>query len=413
MKSNLSDIVSKYLFSYGQVSIPGIGTFSITDSSSGFKLENDVLTPPTRMVDFSEDISDDSGLVKYLKNNQGYSRKEAEKTISDYSKRFINDLLNYGVAVIPGIGRLSKYASGEIVFDPAKEYLITSNYMLPEIKLTPIDNTRVVKGNVPEKRPVVPIAAAAAAAVPTAATTAAFLGGTSDAKPKTEPATAKTSSPPPPPPPSKVEVKPLVKSTPIVNREPAKSASIVKKEPVKSAPIKKAPPPVVYEDERSFFSEWKWPLLIGIILLTALFFGIKACKKYVSADGLSISNPLAAKSDTDESTTKKVDGTSLEDYLKENPKLQKYSKFLTMENVEDGCVIILGTFRKSRNVIRMKDKLIASGLNPITSSYQGMTRVGIVFPCEEYDLVDYITKLRKSIDRGAWYLSPRMDVPRR
>lgn len=407
MKSNLSDIVSKYLFSYGQVSIPGIGTFSISDSSSGFKLENDVLTPPTRMVDFSEDIADQDGLVKYLKNNHGHSRKEAEKAIADYSKRFLNDLLNYGVANIPGIGRLSKYASGEIVFDPAKEYLITSNYMLPEIKLTPIDDTGVAKEIETKKSPVVPIAAAA---VPAAAAAAAFI------KPaETKPAETKVAKPAPiatkPAPPvekpaTKFQLDKDFKPTP-------KSTPPTKKEPVVSTPIKKTPPPVVYEEERSFFSEWKWPIIIGLIFLGLTTIGIKTCQKYVGGEGMSIPNPLAAVTKKDGDNKEEKTEVSLEEYLKDKPKLQKYAKYLTKKIVDDGCVIIVGTFRRSRNVIRMKDKLMRAGLSPYTESHQGMTRVGVLFPCEDHDLEEYIHTLRKSFDKSAWYLSPRMVVARK
>jgi len=406
MKSNLSDIVSKYLFSYGSVGIPGIGTFSISDSSSGFKLENDVLSPPTKMVDFSEEVSSEDALVKYLKNNHGYSRKEAEKTISDYSKRFLNDLLNYGVANIPGIGKLSKYASGEIVFDPAKEYLITSNYMLPEIKLTPIDNTGVVKELATKPEPIAskPAVAAIAGTIPTAATTAAFLGNKPEKKAVPPPVPQATPPPPIEKPQIKAEVKKEVKQT------PAPTKPIVKKAPVASTPIKSTPPPVVYEEERSFLSEWKWPILLGLLLLGACIFGIKMCKKYTSGEGLGISNPISDLAD--KVTGKKDADVSMDDYLKDKPKLQKYAKFLTKKIVDDGCVIIVGTFKKSRNMIRMKDRILRAGLNPYTEVFEGMNRVGVLFPCEEHDLEEYITKLRKSFGKDAWFLNPPMDVPR-
>jgi len=202
MKSKFSEIVSKYLFTYGSVAVPGIGTFAISDSSSGFKLENDILIPPTKMVGFSEEIVDGDGLVKYLKTNHGYSRKDADKKISEYSKKFLNDLLNYGVANIPGIGQLSKYANGEIVFEPAKEYLITSNYMLPEIKLTPITGGKSI--DIASNQPTIatPKSIPPKVAVPTAATTAAFLGNQDKPKvipPKeTKQVTTQVKTPPPP-----------------------------------------------------------------------------------------------------------------------------------------------------------------------------------------------------------------------
>jgi len=147
-------------------------------------------------------------------------------------------------------------------------------------------------------------------------------------------------------------------------------------------------------------------------LLGLLTFGVKMCQKYVGGEGLSISNPLASDK-TEDGDTKVEAEVSIEDYLQDKPKLQKYAKHLTKKILDDGCVIIVGTFKRSRNVIRMKDKLMRAGLSPYTESHQGMTRVGVLFQCEEHDLEDYIHTLRRSFDKGAWYLSPRMDVAKR
>lgn len=412
MKSKFSEIVSKYLFSYGSVAVPGIGTFSISDSSSGFKLENDVITPPTKMIEFSETISEEGGLVKYLKNNHGYSKKDAEKKISEYSKKFLNDLLNYGVANIPGIGQLSKYANGEIVFDPAKEYLITSNYMLPALQLTPLGSSPVTTEQ-PAPEASKPIAAAAAA-IPTAATTAAFLGAENKPAPT-----------PPVTPPAPVEVEkpaPVAEvKKPVTVVEPKKPAPVapltketkplVKKEPVVSKPIAKIPEPIHYPEERGFFSEWKWIILALLGLIALSIFGVKCFSKYIGGGDNAITESIenVKSTITGESSEKSPD---LEEYLKDKPKLQKYAKYLTMEIVETGCIIIVGTYNKSRNVIRMKDKIRRAGLDPYTELHNGLTRVGVIFPCKDHDLVEYIGTLRKSFDNGAWYLSPRMDVPR-
>lgn len=414
MKSKFSEIVSKYLFTYGSVAVPGIGTFSISDSSSGFKLESNILTPPTKMVGFSEEVIDEDGLVKYLKNNHGYSRKDAEKKISEYSKKFLNDLLNYGVATIPGIGQLSKYANGEIIFEPAKEFLITSNYMLPELKLTPLSSAPVVEKPTiteipptlaPKAKPIIP-----QVAVPTAATAAAFLGSTekTDA-PQTKPVTQEAKVPPQP----KVvtpDAKPST-LTPIEKPEPVKPKPIVKKEPIVSEPVKSTPAPIYYEEDKGFFAEWKWLLLtiLGLIGLSILCY--KCYDKYVAGDGSSVSDKIteAKNAITGKTSEAEVD---IEDYLKDKPKLQKYAKYLTKEIVDTGCVIVVGTFKKSRNVIKMKDKLRRAGLSPYAEVHKGMTRVGVIFPCQDHDLEGYIDTLRRSFDRNAWYLSPEMDVAR-
>lgn len=368
------------------------------------------------MVDFSEVITDEEGLVKYLKANHGYSRKDAEKKISEYSKKFLNDLLNYGVANIPGIGRLSKYANGEIVFDPAKEYLITSNYMLPELKLTPISGIgstsdkltpKVESKPAPKANPIAPVAAALA--VPTAATTAAFLGDKTTPKPEL-----------------KVEKPTSIDKTPIVKKDPpvqvnkevkpipkpvAKPKPIVKKEPVVTTPIKKVPERIVYEDERSFWSEWKWPILVGLAFLGLSILCVKCYKTYLGGDS-GIADTLAEAKNMVTGKSKEAEA-NVDDYLKDKPKLQKYAKFLTKEIVDEGCVIVVGTFKRARNVIKMKDKLMRAGLSPYTEPHNGMTRVGVLFPCEEHDLEGYIDTLRRSFDNDAWYLSPRMDVAKK
>lgn len=412
MKSKFSEIVSKYLFTYGSVAVPGIGTFSISDSSSGFKLENDVLTPPTKMVGFSEEVIDQDGLVKYLKANHGYSRKDAEKKISDYSKKFLNDLLNYGVATIPGIGQLSKYANGEIVFEPAKEFLITSNYMLPELTLTPLSSAPAIEKPTPPPAPPTPKAKPIVpqVAVATAATTAAFLG-TTDIKdvPKAKPVVQESKIPPPAKP-ITPEVKPTT-AKPEVKPEPIKPKPVVKKEPVVTEPVKSTPPPIYYEEEKGFFSEWKWFLftILGLIGLSILCY--KCYDKYLGGEGSTMTEKIADAKNaiTGKTSAEEVD---MEDYLKDKPKLQKYAKYLTKEIVDTGCVIVVGTFNKSRNVIKMKDKLRRAGLSPYTEVHKGMTRVGVIFPCEEHDLEGYIDTLRRSFDNNAWYLSPEMDVAR-
>lgn len=420
MKSKFSEIVSKYLFSYGSVAVPGIGTFSISDSSSGFKLEGDVLTPPTRMIDFSEHIGEeDDGLVKYLKTNHGYGRKDAEKKISDYSKKFLNDLLNYGVANIPGIGQLSKYANGEIVFDPAKEYLITSNYMLPELTLTPLGSSPKVVETKPTPAPksIISAPAAAAAAIPTAATTAAFLGKpekTVPVQPATTPPVAKPTpvvqKAEPITPPKKYQLPTEVKKPVPVKPIQKEVKPLVKKEPV-TKPIAKTPPPVYYDDEPGFFGEYKWILLTILGLIGLSILGVKCFGKYFGGEGNVVTEKIAEAKSAITGKDTKAD-FDLDKYLADKPKLEKYKKYLTQEVIETGCIVIVGTYNRPRNVLRIKDEIVKKGLEPYTETHNGMTRVGVRFPCADHDLVDYIKGLRKSFDRGAWYLSPRMDVPR-
>jgi len=150
--------------------------------------------------------------------------------------------------------------------------------------------------------------------------------------------------------------------------------------------------------------------LLGLVGLSILCY--QCYNTYIAGDGGSVKDKLAQAKDklTGNESVKEV---AIEDYLKDKPKLQKYAKFLTKDIVDKGCVIIVGTFKSARNTIRMKDRLRRAGLSPYTEQYKGMTRVGVLFPCQDHDLEGYIDTLRREINNGAWYLSPRMDVARK
>ena len=68
------------------------------------------------------------------------------------------------------------------------------------------------------------------------------------------------------------------------------------------------------------------------------------------------------------------------------------------------CIIIVGSFGKAKNVLRMVQKVESLGYQSYQSPYGSLTRVGLQFKCEASQLHIYISEVRKKIESQAWYL---------
>lgn len=385
MDKNIPDIVSQCLFTFGKVVIPGFGTFSISDSSSGFVLKDDVLKPPAQLVEFSEDTDGEEILINFLQTKHFYPQADAENAVNNYSKSLLNSLLNYGTVDISKIGRLTKLSNNEIVFDPNEDFINFDNYALPTLKLSPID--RGVTTKVEE----------APSIVPAAATVAAFTPEVPKEDVKFTPAANEE---------VKKEVAPVVEAPKKEINEVVKEKTEVKK--TVTEVIKEVPPPINYDDEPTFVRSFCLPIT-ALFVVAALAFGFwKGCYQGKQATAVT----EITDSNTVDSEGKVPETTNLEGWIKDNPKLEKYADALTEQNMKDGCIIIVGSFSKSRNAVKMKDRLIRGGYSPYSEVHNGFTRVGILFPCEEHDLAGYMDTIRRNYDRGAWYLSPELDVAR-
>ena len=68
------------------------------------------------------------------------------------------------------------------------------------------------------------------------------------------------------------------------------------------------------------------------------------------------------------------------------------------------CVIIVGSFAKSRNVRRMINRVEEAGLHVYTAPKDTLTRVGIRFDCGVHDLRSTLEIYRSQFDDKAWVL---------
>jgi len=79
---------------------------------------------------------------------------------------------------------------------------------------------------------------------------------------------------------------------------------------------------------------------------------------------------------------------------------------LTEEAVNNGCIIITGTFRNQQNANTMLSNIRSNGYPAYQSSNDSLVRVGLQFDCIDIDLDSMLLVVRQTLSDRAWYLVP-------
>ena len=88
---------------------------------------------------------------------------------------------------------------------------------------------------------------------------------------------------------------------------------------------------------------------------------------------------------------------------------QTSNPILTEEAINNGCIIITGTFSQLSNAQTMLSSIESSGYNTYQSSDQPLIRVGLHFDCVDVDLDSMLLSVRENLSNKAWYLVPRYE----
>jgi len=171
-----------------------------------------------------------------------------------------------------------------------------------------------------------------------------------------------------------------------------------------------------YEDEKGGCGKLIFPLL----LLIGLFLGIGAFFKYCAGDIAAVADNIEETVDSDDrdddeiKTNATIDASDKEEARAAlEVEQRKNNKLILLEDLvyqPDQCTIITGAFKKNKHVIKMVRKLELNGYKTYTQVNGNVTRVGIDFDCSKEDLREYIYKVRETISKNAWYLSPKVHV---
>jgi len=204
---------------------------------------------------------------------------------------------------------------------------------------------------------------------------------------------------------------------PIVKEEPIKPQTAVVKSS-KSTIVatnqntSSSTPPVYYEEEKGCFAQFFWPLFWLLLLGLLCIYGIKKCSS-LGMDGsvLGKDGEVSTMSDNGKGSKSSDVKEGMGDYDANREYLLSEINEIPDAVFEQGCVIIVGSFRKNSNIIRMKSQLKAEGKDVYTEVIpSGLTRVGFNLDCSRTEVERLINNARKSIDGRAWYLKPKIKI---
>lgn len=364
MHSNFTSCLLQYLLKNESVSLDGIGTFVIQKSNPDFAINNNILSPPTKTLIFTAYSQEDNDFAQFVASKLGLNISSAKAFVKDSIQLIVSELMAKQQVDLAGLGKLRQHG-GDKSFEPISENFHPNFLYQPSIPLVPL------KKNKPAK---------------------------SVKKVVEEPTQDKV---------GRVSAIDRVAKPVIVDTDSDQATKMIQMEDPNTNTNS-----YYYEDDKSFFQEIRGPLFWLLILALLVFlvtrfgcsaFGDKATD--VVKDTASIGGDLIDKAkETVSDTSDKLmsrDGKAYDG---------KYSDVLTQDIIDDGCVIVVGSFKKSKNAIRMRNKIINRGYQPFDEYHNGFNRIGIIFDCLDKDLVDFIQEIRRDIDPKAWYRIPGFEV---
>ncbi len=350
-----NDIIS-YIFTEKQLSLPGLGTFYLKQSSSSITPSKRKIYGPKfdiqlKDVEYNTEIN--AAFCQFVANKHNKKISQIEDEVHKYSISLLNNLANFGKANINNLGVLKKVNNKlQFEFSAIFQELLKESY--PDLPLLLIERKEDKQDIISET--------------------------------------------------SKVDAR-------------LSHDFVRKKEHHKTG--------------------WIFPLVI-LTLLSLGFVCLMYCLSAVIPDGNSQKGnsnrqnsmpPITAAKDTTviDVTEAKSDST-LKSQMQNSENVEDEEINTTAEGTEvldlekisiaelidmrdnlknsfnKSCIIIVGSFKRRGNSIRMKDRLVKSGFTPYVEKYGRFYRTGVVFDCNEKPLYAFLEELRNSIEKDSWIL---------
>lgn len=141
MQENAKDIVA-VLMSEGELSLSGLGTFSLVDQTASVNIIEGQSKPPSKRAVFNPNLQlDDGRLFRYWVQQKGLTQEQAQKRVSDLLTYIKNELGKEGAIQIPGLGRLFQDHTQEMRFTSSEQNLSTSSFGLGAVPIAPVVRT--------------------------------------------------------------------------------------------------------------------------------------------------------------------------------------------------------------------------------------------------------------------------------
>ncbi len=390
MKIDIVDCILEVLNRDTSVNIPGIGSLRIDKKNAA--INGNFIHPPFRSIQLYDDEVPNISLEDCIKTKYSINQKAARDVINTFSKLVINKLVNFGKVRLPRVGEFRNAPNQKINFLEEQNVVNATRYLFPTLELPTVKAVEYAADTtIKQQKTQVVNVAKASAVIEGSGTTSVSKTNTSSQK------------------------------------EWSSSSQ------------------AYYEDERS---SCLWPLFWLVLFLLLCLFGFKKCVDYANKnnpEGVGIvdsstegeassdaetfnegEDDQEGQSETSENSAINSDGETVDnsdaesgDNVKNNDFVYDPSKEYALEDLdklpaeafENGCVIIVGSFAKNRNVVRMYEKVSAMGYEPYKAlASNGLTRVGLRLVCNRSNIVSEIQRVRNEFDSKSWYLLPRVKI---
>lgn len=404
MKLDIPYYIRQVLREQRMVHVPGIGTFRIQQTSAYFNDDKTLISPPSLNLSFDDAESEDDSLLKYILDTGLLSEAKAKKKIAEFTQSAFNKLLNVDSFLIDGVGTIVKKAdSTSVEFEPNLTDLTKEYSDLKSLSLTPISRiseqkplaaTPLVDSKVDDSGSFLPRIILLSFLLIALWFVGQYFYNSYNSEP-------------------------TIDDTEILNEESLGNEIIANGNT---------------EEDSSFTSESnEKELQQKYEEIDELIDPLKENDQVKSGNDPKLNEELAnltenidnqevgevdnGDEDIDQSNepetiieepVKEVGTKSTELSEDENIPVNKHADIIPASGE---CIIVVGSFMKSLNTIKMVSLLERKGYTVYQSEYKGFTRVGLKYECENEDLEAYLHSVRKKISKKAWYLDPDLVVP--
>ena len=387
MKLDIPYYIRQVLREQRMVYVPDIGTFYLNQTSASFNDDKTNITPPSLDISFDDSKSNDDSLLKYILDAGHLTEDKAKNKIAQYTQSAFNKLLNVDAFEIEGVGIIAKRSGNDKVeFEPKLSALTREFNDLVALKLTPVSriaeqvpNSTVGTApvNVEESESFLP-----RILIFTLLLIGAYFLGTY-----------------------------LYNN--YINQPDNTEIIMADEEPANDVAAISESNEADLEKKYNEIDE----LIDPLSDLEKENANTNNAQENIadSKPEVVIENPVVEKEAVDEVVEKGVNivvdenAEAIEENTQDDNKpINKYSDIIP----ETGeCIIVVGSFIKSLNAIKMVSLLERKGYEVYRSEYKGFTRVGLKYECVDEDLEAYLQEVRNKISKRAWYLDPELKVP--
>ncbi|MCW5925147.1 MAG: hypothetical protein KIS77_22715 [Saprospiraceae bacterium] len=146
MQIDIPAHIEKLLFLHDTLTIPGFGSFTATKISATADYVGGTVSPPSKSLTFSENITSDDGiLVNDVALTHGISAEEARQIVQNFVQDTQSKLDQREIVTLPAVGRLYKNYVQKIQFLPDTTNFSPESFGLPPLQFSPIARSREVE----------------------------------------------------------------------------------------------------------------------------------------------------------------------------------------------------------------------------------------------------------------------------